>query len=135
MLNFKLQLEGLPEHVQLLSSYDDLRYVKSNPDVAVRFKQFYEGKSCVVNIKDVNDNKVYVFLMKFPFVSKCIIRNQLQHSTTPTCAAVKGRCDDVYLPTARCAGTFRSACGACGECISCVCAYDRYGGENGRAAK
>nr|XP_036225781.1 maternal protein tudor isoform X2 [Bactrocera oleae] len=70
MLNFKLQLEGLPEHVQLLSSYDDLRYVKSNPDVAVRFKQFYEGKSCVVNIKDVNDNKVILLRPLVPLLKE-----------------------------------------------------------------
>ncbi|XP_011177865.2 maternal protein tudor [Zeugodacus cucurbitae] len=68
MLNFKIQVEGLPENVQLLSSYDDVRYVKSNPDVAVKFKQYYEGKSCVVNIKDVNDNKVILLRPLVPLL-------------------------------------------------------------------
>lgn len=58
MLSFKIQIEGCDEQIKLLCSYDDVRYVKSNPDIAQKFKQFYEGKSCVVNITDVTDNKV-----------------------------------------------------------------------------
>ncbi|XP_017476597.1 PREDICTED: maternal protein tudor isoform X1 [Rhagoletis zephyria] len=68
MLNFKIHVEGLPDDVQLLSSYDDVRYVKSNPDVAFKFKQFYEGKSWVVNIKDVNDNKVILLRPLVPLL-------------------------------------------------------------------
>lgn len=62
MLNFKIQLpfygcENIT-HIEMLCSYDDVRFVKSNQDIARKFKQFYDGKSCVLNIKDVNDNKV-----------------------------------------------------------------------------
>ncbi|CAD7014814.1 unnamed protein product [Ceratitis capitata] len=68
MLNFKIHVDGLAGNVQLLCSYDDVRYVKSNPDIAVKFKSFYEGKSCVVNIKDVNDNKVILLRPLVPLL-------------------------------------------------------------------
>ncbi|XP_054737133.1 maternal protein tudor [Anastrepha obliqua] len=68
MLNFKIHVNGMRDEVQLLCCYDDVRYVKSNPDVAVKFKQFYEGKSCVVNIKDVNDNKVILLRPLVPLL-------------------------------------------------------------------
>lgn len=62
MLNFKIQVPFYGcdnmSHIEMLCSYDDVRFVKSNQDIARKFKQAYECKSCVVNIKDVNDNKV-----------------------------------------------------------------------------
>ncbi|XP_075166866.1 tudor domain containing protein [Haematobia irritans] len=62
MLNFKIQIPFYGcdnmKHIEVLCSYDDVRFVKSNQDVAKKFKQFYVGKSCVLNVKDVNDNKV-----------------------------------------------------------------------------
>ncbi|XP_067630078.1 maternal protein tudor isoform X2 [Eurosta solidaginis] len=68
MLHFKIHVTGLKDDVQLLSSFDDVRYVKSNPDVAAKFQKFYEGKSCVVNIKDVNDNKVILLRPLVPLL-------------------------------------------------------------------
>lgn len=62
MLNFKIEIPFYGcdnvKHIEILCSYDDVRFVKSNQDVGKKFKQFYAGKSCVFNIKDVNDNKV-----------------------------------------------------------------------------
>lgn len=58
MLNFKIELEGCDPKVKFLCSYNDVRYVKSNSDMNQKFKDFYEGKSVVVNITNVNDNKV-----------------------------------------------------------------------------
>ena len=56
MLNFKIKIEGCD--LRLLCAYDDARYVKSNPDVASKFKRFYDGKNFTLNIKDVTDDKV-----------------------------------------------------------------------------
>lgn len=56
MLNFKIKIEGCD--VNLLCSYDDVRFVKSNSDIAQKFKDFYEGKSCVLNISHLTDDKV-----------------------------------------------------------------------------
>ncbi|XP_055837554.1 maternal protein tudor [Episyrphus balteatus] len=66
MLNFKIQIEGCD--VNLLSSYDDVRFVKSNPDTARKFKEFYEGKSCVLNISHLTDDKVIVLRPLLPLL-------------------------------------------------------------------
>lgn len=67
MLNFKIRFSydcdsstttSNMDHIDLLCSYDDMRYVKSNNDIANKFKKFYLNKSVILNIKDVNDNKV-----------------------------------------------------------------------------
>ncbi|TMW40223.1 hypothetical protein DOY81_014696, partial [Sarcophaga bullata] len=51
---------------------DDVRFVKSNQDIARKFKQFYDGKSCVLNIKDVNDNKVLLLRPLMPLLKEDI---------------------------------------------------------------
>ncbi|XP_065370364.1 maternal protein tudor isoform X2 [Calliphora vicina] len=76
MLNFKIQLpfygcENIT-HIEMLCSYDDVRFVKSNQDIARKFKQFYDGKSCVLNIKDVNDNKVLLLRPLMPLLKEDI---------------------------------------------------------------
>uniref|UniRef100_T1PB62 Tudor domain protein n=1 Tax=Musca domestica TaxID=7370 RepID=T1PB62_MUSDO len=76
MLNFKIQLPFYGcdniKHIEVLCSYDDVRYVKSNQDVAKKFKQFYVGKSCVLNVKDVNDNKVVLLRPLLPLLKEDI---------------------------------------------------------------
>ncbi|XP_055915745.1 maternal protein tudor [Eupeodes corollae] len=66
MLNFKIQIEGCD--VDLLCSYDDVRFVKSNPITAQKFKDFYEGKSCVLNISHLTDDKVIVLRPLLPLL-------------------------------------------------------------------
>ncbi|KNC21229.1 Maternal protein tudor [Lucilia cuprina] len=76
MLNFKIQLPfyGCKNmtNIEMLCSYDDVRFVKSNQDIARKFKQFYDGKSCVLNIKDVNDNKVLLLRPLMPLLKEDI---------------------------------------------------------------
>ncbi|XP_017073005.2 maternal protein tudor [Drosophila eugracilis] len=57
MTNFKVQLDYC-NNVNFLCSYDDMKFVKSNPDLARRFKEFYEGKSFAFNIKNVCENNI-----------------------------------------------------------------------------
>ncbi|XP_073845267.1 tudor domain containing protein [Musca autumnalis] len=76
MLNFKIELPFYGcdniKHIEVLCSYDDVRFVKSNQDVAKKFKQFYAGKSCVLNVKDVNDNKVILLRPLLPLLKEDI---------------------------------------------------------------
>ncbi|KAL9913282.1 tudor domain containing protein isoform 1-T2 [Glossina fuscipes fuscipes] len=75
MLNFKIKIPyGCDniEYIDLLCSYDDIRFVKSNPDICKKFKRFYEDKSCVLNIKDVNDNKVLMLRPLLPLLKEDI---------------------------------------------------------------
>ncbi|XP_061396523.1 maternal protein tudor [Musca vetustissima] len=76
MLNFKIELPFYGcdniKHIEVLCSYDDVRFVKSNQDIAKKFKQFYVGKSCVFNIKDVNDNKVILLRPLLPLLKEDI---------------------------------------------------------------
>lgn len=57
MLSFKVQLDYC-NNVDFLCSYDDTKFVKSNPDLARRFKDFYEGKSFAFNVKSVCENNM-----------------------------------------------------------------------------
>ncbi|XP_017033401.1 protein tudor [Drosophila kikkawai] len=57
MTSFKIQLDYC-NHVDIMASYDDAKFIKSNPDLARRFKDFYEGKSFAFNIKNVCDNNI-----------------------------------------------------------------------------
>ncbi|KAH8400893.1 hypothetical protein KR009_001677 [Drosophila setifemur] len=57
MMSFKVQLDYC-NNVNFLCSYDDTKFVKSNPDLARRFKEFYEGKSFAFNVKNVCDNNI-----------------------------------------------------------------------------
>ncbi|XP_017015661.2 protein tudor [Drosophila takahashii] len=57
MTNFKVQLDYC-KNVNFLCSYDDAKFVKSNPDLARRFKEFYEGKSFAFNVKNVCENNI-----------------------------------------------------------------------------
>ncbi|KAH8254756.1 hypothetical protein KR032_012016 [Drosophila birchii] len=57
MTSFKVQLDFC-HNVNFMCSYDDAKFVKSNPDLARRFKEFYEGKSFAFNIKNVCENNI-----------------------------------------------------------------------------
>ncbi|XP_017087277.2 protein tudor [Drosophila bipectinata] len=57
MMSFKVQLDYC-NNVDLLCCYDDAKFVKSNPDLARRFKEFYEGKSFALNVKSVCENNI-----------------------------------------------------------------------------
>ncbi|XP_020804432.1 maternal protein tudor [Drosophila serrata] len=57
MTSFKVQLDYC-DYVNFMCSYDDAKFVKSNPDLARRFKEFYEGKSFAFNIKNVCENNI-----------------------------------------------------------------------------
>lgn len=57
MTNFKVQLDYC-QNVNFMCSYDDAKFVKSNPDLARRFKEFYEGKSFAFNVKNVCENNM-----------------------------------------------------------------------------
>uniref|UniRef100_A0A6P4FIW5 Maternal protein tudor n=1 Tax=Drosophila rhopaloa TaxID=1041015 RepID=A0A6P4FIW5_DRORH len=57
MTTFKVQLDYC-NNVNFLCSYDDAKFVKSNPDLARRFKDFYEGKSFAFNVKNVCENNI-----------------------------------------------------------------------------
>ncbi|XP_026841742.1 maternal protein tudor [Drosophila persimilis] len=57
MTNFKIQLDYCHD-VSFLCSYDDTKFVKSNPDMARRFKEYYEGKSYALNVKHVCENNI-----------------------------------------------------------------------------
>ncbi|SPP73490.1 maternal protein tudor [Drosophila guanche] len=57
MTNFKIQLDYCHD-VSFLCSYDDAKFVKSNPDMARRFKEYYEGKSYAFNVKHVCENNI-----------------------------------------------------------------------------
>ncbi|XP_022222321.2 maternal protein tudor [Drosophila obscura] len=57
MTNFKIQFDYCHD-VSFLCSYDDAKFVKSNPDMARRFKEYYEGKSYAFNVKHVCENNI-----------------------------------------------------------------------------
>ncbi|EDW91282.1 maternal protein tudor [Drosophila yakuba] len=56
MTSFKVQFDYC--NVNFLCTYDDAKFVKSNPDLARRFKEFYEGKSFALNVKNVCENNI-----------------------------------------------------------------------------
>ncbi|KAH8269419.1 hypothetical protein KR018_002793 [Drosophila ironensis] len=60
MTNFRVQLDYC-QNIKFLCTFDDAKFVKSNEDVARRFKSFYDGKSFAFNVKSVcADNIVHL---------------------------------------------------------------------------
>jgi len=57
MTSFKVQFD-YGNNVNFLCTYDDAKFVKSNPNLARRFKEFYEGKSFALNVKNVCENNM-----------------------------------------------------------------------------
>nr|CAA44286.1 tudor protein [Drosophila melanogaster] len=57
MTSFKVQFD-YGNNVNFLCTYDDAKFVKSNPNLARRFKEFYEGKSFALNVKNVCENNI-----------------------------------------------------------------------------
>ncbi|XP_017040883.1 maternal protein tudor [Drosophila ficusphila] len=57
MTSFKVEFDYC-SNVNFLCSYDDAKFVKSNPDLTRRFKEFYEGKSFAFNVKNVCENNI-----------------------------------------------------------------------------
>ncbi|KAL5285683.1 TDRD6 family protein [Megaselia abdita] len=58
MLHFKIKIEGFD--FPLMCSYDDIKFVKANPDKAEHFKEYYENKSFVLNVATVTSDKVFL---------------------------------------------------------------------------
>lgn len=56
LLNFQIEIEGC--NLKLMSSYNDIKFVKSNAHLSTEFKSNYEGKCCIADVIDVSKEKM-----------------------------------------------------------------------------
>ncbi|CAD7078047.1 unnamed protein product [Hermetia illucens] len=56
LLNFQIEIEGC--NLKLMSSYNDIKFVKSNAHLSTEFKSNYEGKCCIADVIDVSKEKI-----------------------------------------------------------------------------